>query len=120
MRFRYLLFIGCFVGFMAGLTGAGGPVLSVPMMLVAGFAPLPTIAASQPFQMVAAFSGTFGNIMLDLVNWKLVFIVTAVQALGIVAGVWTAKRTDASILKVIIAILCILTGCFTLVRPFFG
>ena len=48
-RFWVLFAVGSGVGFVAGLTGAGGPVLSVPIMIALGFPPLIAIGAGQGY-----------------------------------------------------------------------
>ncbi len=115
-RFRYLLFVGSFVGFMAGLTGMGGPVLSVPMMIVMGFSPLATVAAAQPFQMFACLSGSVGNMILDQINWKIALLSVILQSIGVWAGIRAASRLNTSLLKKAIAFLCVFTGVFMLLR----
>ena len=115
-RFRYLLFVGAFVGFMAGLTGMGGPVLSVPMMIVMGFPPFATVAAAQPFQLFACFSGSIGNIILDQIDWTVALLSVFLQSAGVWAGIRTARRMNTTLLKNAIALLCIFTGLFMLVK----
>ncbi|MCH5277571.1 MAG: sulfite exporter TauE/SafE family protein [Desulfovibrionaceae bacterium] len=115
-RARYLFFVGSFAGFMAGLTGMGGPILSIPLMIIMGFAPLTTVAAAQPFQLVACFSGTVGNIILDQINWQLALFSVAIQSAGLWTGVCLARRVDTSWLKVAISFLCVFTGIMMLFR----
>ncbi len=115
-RFRYLFFVGSFVGFMAGLTGMGGPILSVPMMVVMGFPPLATVAAAQPFQMFACLSGSVGNIILDQINWPVALSSVILQSVGVWAGIRVASRMNTAMLKRAIAFLCVFTGVFMLVR----
>ena len=54
--------VGAAAGFGSGLTGAGGPLFSVPIMLALGFAPLLTIGVSQVLQIISAASGTPANL----------------------------------------------------------
>lgn len=115
-RFRYLLFVGAFVGFMAGLTGMGGPVLSVPMMIVMGFSPMATVAAAQPFQMFACFSGSVGNMILDQIDWPVVLFSVLLQSAGVWAGIRAARSMNTALLKTSIAFLCVFTGVFMLFR----
>ena len=115
-RFRYLLFVGAFVGFMAGLTGMGGPVLSVPMMIVMGFSPMATVAAAQPFQMFACFSGSVGNMILDQIDWPVALFSVLLQSAGVWAGIRAARSMNTALLKTSIAFLCVFTGVFMLFR----
>ena len=115
-RFRYLLLVGAFVGFMAGLTGMGGPVLSVPMMIIMGFSPMATVAAAQPFQMFACLSGSVGNIVLDQIDWQVALLSVFLQSVGVWAGIRAARSMNTAFLKKAIAFLCVFTGVFMLLR----
>lgn len=115
-RFCYLFFVGSFVGFMAGLTGMGGPVLSVPMMIVMGFSPFATVAAAQPFQMFACFSGSVGNIIIDQINWPVALFSVLLQSLGVWAGIRASGYMNTAMLKKCIACLCVATGIIMLLR----
>ena len=115
-RFRYLLFVGCFVGFLAGLTGMGGPVLSIPMQIIMGFHPFAAVAAAQPFQMFACLSGSAGNIILDMIDWKVAMLSVVLQGIGVWLGIWAAGFLDTSMLKKCIAAMCIGTGAMMLLR----
>src|SRR5207248_7742440 len=53
-----LLAIGAASGFGSGLSGAGGPLFSVPLMVIAGFTPLASVGASQVLQIIASVSGS--------------------------------------------------------------
>lgn len=55
--------IGGATGFMAGLTGAGGPVASIPWMVLVGYSPIHAVALSMPYQIATSFSGSVGNMM---------------------------------------------------------
>ncbi|MCJ7838474.1 MAG: sulfite exporter TauE/SafE family protein, partial [Burkholderiales bacterium] len=66
-----LVIVGALAGFGSGLSGAGGPLFSVPMMLVLGFAPLAVIGASQVLQIVAALAGTVGNLQFGSIDFTL-------------------------------------------------
>mgnify|MGYP002652321004 CR=1 FL=1 len=46
-RTAALVAVGAFVGFGSALTGTGGPVLLVPVLLTLGVAPLRAVAVSQ-------------------------------------------------------------------------
>lgn len=110
-----LLFsIGSFVGFMAGLTGVGGPVLSVPMMIALGFDSRLSIAAALPLQLACCFSGSLGNLFLGQIDWPLALLTVVIQTAGFYAGLKAAGHTDASFLRKSVAFLCIGTGILML------
>lgn len=113
-----LFVLGAFVSFVAGLTGAGGPVLSVPLMIIMGYSPLLSVAVAQPFQVIAAASGSVGNMVLGSIDYVLAFWTTIAQLIGIVAGVMLAQRLNTTTLKKLVALMCIGTGLFLLAKAF--
>lgn len=112
----FLFLLGSFVGFMAGLTGVGGPVLSVPFMIGMGFAPLYSIAIGQPLQVIAGTSGSIANILNGSIDYGMAFWVTLLELLGFYIGIIAAYRMNAHWLRKIISGLCILTSLYLFVR----
>lgn len=111
-----LFAISAFVGFMAGLTGVGGPVISVPIMIALGFPPLLSVASALPLQLVACFSGSIGNFILGKIDWPLAMMTVLLQIVGFYAGQRAARHIDTEGLKKCVAFLCIGTGIIMLVR----
>lgn len=111
-----LLFVGALSGFGSGLTGAGGPVFSVPMMLVLGFLPLAAIGVSQVLQIVAALFGTLGNLQFGSIEYALAAWVTVFEMAGMVAGAWTAHAASIIVLRRTAAGLCVAAGMLMLAR----
>jgi hypothetical protein len=108
--------IGAVVGFIAGLTGVGGPVLSVPIMVVLGFAPITAIATGQVIQMAAAGSGTVGNLIHGVIDFRAASWLTAVQLAGLILGVRLAHSFKTEHLRRLVAVVCIGVGLFLLAR----
>lgn len=111
-----LLLVGALAGFGAGLSGAGGPLFSVPMMLALGFAPLAVIGASQVLAIVAAASGTFGHLRYGSIDFPLAGWMTLFELAGVVAGVFAAHGLGVVALRRAAAGLCVLTGMIMLAR----
>ncbi len=109
-----LFLLGAFVGFMAGLTGIGGPVLSVPFMIGMGFAPIFSVAMGQPLQVVAGLSGSVANVAAGAVDYAMAAWITVLELAGFYLGVLLAYRLDGLALRRVISLLCILTGGFLL------
>ncbi|MEO8937025.1 MAG: sulfite exporter TauE/SafE family protein [Burkholderiaceae bacterium] len=108
---RTLLFvIGALTGFGSGLTGVGGPALSVPMMVLFGFPLLPTIGSSQVIQVVAALSGSIGNLAYGHIDFHLVALLTVFEVVGVSIGVKLAHAVDARYLRRAVGVLCIAVG----------
>lgn len=108
--------IGGLVGFFSGLTGAGGPVLSIPIMVALGFPPLVSIAAGQVLQVAGAASGTLGNLWYGVVDGKMAAWLTALQLLGLVVGIRLSHRTSPVRLRRLVAVVCLLVGTFGCLR----
>lgn len=116
VRFTVLLAIGGFAGYLAGLTGMGGPLVSIPVMIITGFHPFATVAAAQPFMVVAALSGTAGNALLGYIDWPLALMTVGLQAAGVWAGVRVGRHLPTAALKICLAVVSMGTGVFMLVR----
>ena len=105
-----LLAVGAISGFGSGLTGVGGPALSVPLMVLLGFPALVSIGVSQVIQIVAAVSGTLGNLRYGTIDFGVAAIVTVVELAGVLVGVRVAHAVDANVLRKGVAVLCLVVG----------
>jgi uncharacterized membrane protein YfcA len=108
--------VGVVSGFLSGLSGAGGPLFSVPMMLLLGFLPLAAIGVSQVLQIVAAIFGTIGNLNYGSVDFAAAGWVTVWQLSGIALGVHTGHAVKQGTLRLMAAGLCIVVGLLMLTR----
>ncbi|MEO7337131.1 MAG: sulfite exporter TauE/SafE family protein [Caldimonas sp.] len=112
-----LLFaLGAVTGFGSGLTGVGGPAVSVPLMVLCGFAPLTAVGSSQVLQVIAALSGTAGNLLHVTIDWPLAGMLTGLEVLGVAGGVRLAHALKPHVLRVIVGLLCLAVGVALLVR----
>ncbi len=115
-RWPLLLAVGAVAGFGSGLTGAGGPLFSVPIMLTLGFAPLMTIGVSQVLQIASATMGTVANLAFGSIDFGVAAWVIPFELVGVAAGVSIAHRANVTQLRHGAAWLCLVTGAFILVR----
>ncbi|MGE5523272.1 MAG: sulfite exporter TauE/SafE family protein [Rhodospirillaceae bacterium] len=99
--------IGSFAGFGSGLTGVGGPALSVPLMMLFGFPALMSIGASQVIQVVAAVSGTIGNLRFGSIDFALAAPVTVVEIAGVFLGSRLAHAVNHTLLRRVVGLVCI-------------
>ena len=109
-----LVALGAVAGFGSGLTGVGGPALSVPLMMLFGFTPLPTIGASQAIQIIAAVSGTLGNLRFGSIDLALAVPVTVGELAGVVLGARLAHAVEAAVLQRFVAVVCIAVGALVM------
>jgi uncharacterized membrane protein YfcA len=111
-----LLGVGVAAGFGSGLSGAGGPLFSVPIMVLLGFAPLAAIGVSQVIQIVAAVSGSLASAQDQRIHWGIAAWATVFELAGVVAGTWFAHAVDAGLLRRVAAGLCIAVAALMAVR----
>lgn len=111
-----LLGIGALVGFGSALTGTGGPVLLVPLLLALHVPPLTAVAVSQAVQLPVVVSGSIGYLQAGLVDVRLGTILGTIAAVGTIAGAVVATRLHAERLRQIVALACIAAGAFLIIR----
>lgn len=107
-----LLGVGAAAGFGSGLSGAGGPLFSVPIMVLLGFSPLTAIGVSQVLQIVAAASGSLSSVQDGRIHFAIGAWVTLFELAGVVAGARLAHAASALVLRRMAALLCIVVGAF--------
>lgn len=111
-----LVAVGAFVGFGSAITGTGGPVLLMPVLLTLGIAPLRAIAVSQAVQLPVVVAGSVGYLQTGLVDTRLSTALGSLAALGVVAGALVATRIPAGRLRRIVGVVCIGAGLFLALR----
>ena len=112
-------FIGAATAFLAGMTGAGGPVLSIPWMIAAGVSPMTAVGLAMPYQVVTALFGTVGNIQGGHVDFELLPALCVFETAGFALGVALARRTPTATLRTLIGGICCLLGLLLLARELF-
>ncbi|MEO8441319.1 MAG: sulfite exporter TauE/SafE family protein [Betaproteobacteria bacterium] len=111
-----LLALGAIAGFGSGLTGVGGPALSVPLMVLFGFPALTAIGTSQVLQIVAAVAGTLGNLKYGSIDFSVAATLTLLEIAGVIIGARIVHAVNAELLRKFVAILCIVVGFGLLAR----
>ena len=113
-----LLLLGGVVGVLSGMTGAGGPVLSVPAMILLGYSPMTAIASGQLYVLLVCSAGSAGNILHDAVDLPLAALCGLGQVIGVWAGLRVAQRICAETTRKIVAVVCVLSGLGILLKTF--
>jgi uncharacterized membrane protein YfcA len=108
--------VGAASGFGSGFSGAGGPLFSVPLMVIAGYVPLTAVATSQVLQIVAATSGSLGNLRHGFIDWRAATVITVFELAGVLVGVRLAHAASALALRRLAGVLCVLNGGLLLAR----
>jgi hypothetical protein len=108
--------VGAASGFGSGLSGAGGPLFSVPFMVILRYVPLTAVATSQVLQIVAAASGSLGNLRYGFIDWYAAAVITVFELAGVMIGVRLAHVASALALRRLAGALCVVTGALLLAR----
>lgn len=106
--------VGAAVGFGSALTGTGGPVLLVPVLLALGVALLETIALGLFVQLPIVSFATAGYLATGDVDiaWGSAFGVVA--GVGVVVGMAAARRARPEGLRTFASWVLVLTGAYLL------
>ena len=111
-----LVVLGAVAGFGSGLTGVGGPAISVPLMVMCGFPALTAIGTSQVIQIVAAISGTLANLKYGAIDFGIAALLTLIEIAGVILGARIVHAVNADVLHKFVAVLCIVVGCALIAR----
>jgi uncharacterized membrane protein YfcA len=84
----FLVLVGTAAGFLSSLTGTGGPLVLVPILLSARLGALASVGLSQVFQLPVAIAATVGN----MIYGKLDLSLAAILALGLSGGSWFGAK----------------------------
>ncbi len=104
----WLILIGLIVGISSAMTGTGGPLLLVPMLIWFKWPVLTVVGLSQFIQLPISLLATLGNVMHGEVNFALGFAIAAIMVIGVTFGSALAHRLPATILRKLVGVVL---GC---------
>lgn len=113
-----LLQLGAVVGFGSALTGTGGPVLLVPILVFLRAPTLSAIGVSQVVQIPVAIFSTLGYVLFGRVDFFLGTTLGLVAAAGVVIGTSIAHAVPILTLRRIVAVSLIGAGILIATRAF--
>jgi len=113
-----LLQIGAVVGFGSALTGTGGPVLLVPILVFLRAPTLAAIGVSQVVQIPVAIFSTFGYVLFGQVDFYLGITLGLIAAAGVMIGTSIAHAVPILTLRRIVAVSLIGAGILIAMRAF--
>ncbi len=102
--------LGAVCGFGSALTGTGGPLILVPLLVWLDLPVLTAIGLSQAIQLPIAALATAGNLLYGRLDAALGIVIAAAIAAGTVLGAWLAHVVPHSLLHRSVAWLLVLVG----------
>jgi uncharacterized protein len=100
------LLVGCIIGLVLGLTGAGGSVFAVPLLIwVVGLPPSQAIGISLGAVAAGALFGVLARWRGNEIQWLPATVYAALGALATPLGTWLNHRSDERWLMVGFAVL---------------
>ena len=108
--------IGLVVGVVSGLSGTGGPVTMVPLLVAIGQPALAIVAVSQIIQIPISGSAIVAHLSEGRIIWPVTIILAVAMAVGLRLGAALITGRDPSVLRLILAGSLVVAGSFLLVR----
>lgn len=111
-----LLVIGLVTGFGSALTGTGGPLLLVPILVWLKLPVLMSVGLSQVIQIPVSVLATAGNFVYGEVDVLLGVTIAATLMLGVSVGARVAHSVSSSVLKRVVAQVLVAVGVLIVAR----
>lgn len=108
--------IGVVVGIGSAVSGTGGPLVLVPILVWLELPVLVAIGLSQIIMVPIALLATAGNLIHGKVDFVLGGILAAIMMVGAFAGAEISHRVPADLLKRAVAVILIGVGALILAR----
>jgi hypothetical protein len=94
-----LIVIGLITGFGSAITGTGGPLILIPILLVFRVQVKQTVGLAQSIQIPIALVASVGNLISSAFDVAFASLIAGVVALGVLVGASMAHRSSSSQLK---------------------
>lgn len=111
-----LLVAGAVTGFGSALTGTGGPLVLVPILMWLKSPVLAAVGMAQVIQLPIALLATAGNLAVGLIDWPL----AATLALGLAFGTWSGAKIAHAVprttLRQLVALVLAIVGTLILAK----
>ena len=115
-----LAVIGAAVGFGSTLSGTGGPVLLIPVMLLGGAGVKLAVSSSQPIQVPIAIFGAASFLAYGSLDWQLALSLGTAQGLGTVVGARISDRLPVEMLLRLVTWALVASAAVFAVKAFTG
>jgi uncharacterized protein len=111
---KVLLPIGAFTGLLSSVSGTGGPLVLVPILMAMSVPVLTAVGLSQAVQLPVAVAATFGNVVYGKLDLVLSGVLAATLTVGSWYGARLAHAVPRAILRGVVSAALIVIGAFIL------
>lgn len=109
-----LLIVGAVTGFLSSVSGTGGPLVLVPLIISLSVPVLVAVGLSQVIQLPVAIAATFGNILYGQIDLMLGGVLAASLTVGSWYGARLAHVVPRTTLRRIVSAVLVVVGTFIL------
>src|SRR4029077_3709786 len=106
--------IGAITGFLSSLSGTGGPLVLVPILIAMKLPVLTAVGLSQVIQLPVALAATVGNVLYGELDLVLAGMLAAALTVGSWYGAKLAHTLPREVLRRIVALVLVFVGLFIL------
>ena len=109
-----LLIVGAVTGFLSSISGTGGPLVLVPILISMRLAVLTSVGLSQAIQLPVAIAATVGNALYGELDLALGSVLAASLTVGSWYGAKLAHIVPRATLRRIVSAVLVVVGVFIL------
>jgi len=109
-----LLCVGAATGFLSSVSGTGGPLVLVPILIWMMLPVLMAVGLSQAIQLPIALAATFGNALYGELDLQLVGVLAVSLTLGSWCGAKIAHAVPRTTLRRVVSVVLVIVGTFIL------
>lgn len=111
-----LLIVGAVTGFLSSITGTGGPLVLVTILMSMRMPVLTAVGLSQAIQLPVAIAATAGNVLYGELDLALAAALAASLTVGTWFGARLAHAVPRAVLRGIVSVVLVLIGVFIMVN----
>jgi uncharacterized membrane protein YfcA len=109
-----LLGVGAVTGFLSSVSGTGGPLVLVPILIWMMLPVLAAVGLSQAIQLPIAIAATVGNALYGQLDLQLVGVLAVSLTIGSWWGAKIAHAVPRTTLRRIVSVVLVIVGTFIL------
>jgi len=109
-----LLIVGAVTGFLSSISGTGGPLVLVPIIISMSVPVLVAVGLSQVIQLPVAIVATFGNVLYGQLNLELGCVLAVSLTIGSWYGAKLAHIVPRTTLRWIVSVVLVVVGAVIL------